>query len=171
MTTEIKPLERIQMLREKTQRRLLDLREPAVRGLRPSQPDVYAVYREQIEHEDELIGMRNGWLIGGQSFLFAAYAAVLIAPTSGTKGSAASQLFTVLPWVGVVLSISAFFTVNAALWRSWELRVNFDRAFLPPEDYPPIMSRRPRWVGHAVAWLVPMLFTVSWVLIICLRSF
>ena len=131
--------------------------------------EVYEAYRKQIEHEDELIGMRNGWLIGGQAFLFAAYAAVLAVP-NGSVGSdftrAANQLFVELPWIGIGLAALAGSAVFAALWQSRQLRITFMKGCQPPSQYPEIMSRGPRRIGHLVAVLVPSALSAAWIWVI-----
>jgi hypothetical protein len=136
-----------------------------------SHQDLYDAYRKQIEHEDELIGMRNGWLIGGEAFLFAAYSALLTLPSSGhlefTK--AAELLFTELPIIGIALALLAFCAVCAALWCSRQLRQGFDRCYSPPEGYPAVMSRGPRWLGHFVAFLVPLGMVTAWTVVIVSR--
>jgi hypothetical protein len=134
--------------------------------------EVYDAYRKQIEHEDELIGMRNGWLIGGQAFLFAAYAATLAVQSHGAQrgfASAAHQLFVELPVVGTALAALVFLTVNAALCRSGQLRKRFDNLHETPQNYPSIMSIIPRWIGHGVARLIPILFVGSWIGVIWFR--
>lgn len=134
--------------------------------------DVYDAYRRQIEHEDELIGMRNGWLIGGQAFLFAAYAATLAVQSHGALSgfaSAAHELFDELPAVGMSIAILALITVNAALWRLQQLVSDFENMHQRPQHYPLIMSRGPRRLGHSVAELIPILFVGSWIGVLYFR--
>jgi hypothetical protein len=134
--------------------------------------DVYDTYRKQIEHEDELIGMRNGWLIGGQAFLFAAYAGVLEVQGLGTPhgfASAAHQLFNELPAVGIALAALAFLAVYAALLRSRQLVSDFENWYNPPQYYPRIMAKYPRRIGHSVARLIPILFIGSWLGVLFFR--
>ncbi len=38
--------------------------------------EAYVAYRKQIEHEDDLIGLRIGWFIAAEGLLFAAYGVV-----------------------------------------------------------------------------------------------
>jgi hypothetical protein len=134
--------------------------------------DVYDAYRRQIEHEDNLIGMRNGWLIGGQAFLFAAYAGTLAVQGHGALpgfASAARQLFGELPVVGIALAVLAFLAVRAALWRSNQLVSEFNSLGERPRRYPRIMSIRPRFVGHSVANLIPIIFAGSWIWVLHFR--
>lgn len=134
--------------------------------------DIYDAYRAQIEHEDELIGMRNGWLIGGQSFLFAAYAATLAVQGHGIQpgfSSAARELFYELPALGIALAVLAFITVSAALVSLKKLKKDFDKKHEKPEHYPPIMSEAPRHFGHGVAMAIPILFVASWVAVFHFR--
>jgi hypothetical protein len=115
--------------------------------------------------------MRNGWLIGGEAFLFAAYAGLLVLPENAEPYFArpARQLFHELPWIGIALAALAFVSVGAALWRSRQLRVEFERIYSLPEGYPSIISVGPRRIGHSVAGLVPLAMALSWALVLVLR--
>jgi hypothetical protein len=133
---------------------------------------IYDAYRMQIEHEDHLIGMRNGWLVGGQSFLFAAYAATLAVQDHGVQhgfSSAANELFWELPTLGIVLATLMFITVCAALVRLHELRKEFESLGERPEGYPSVISGIPRHFGHSVVVAVPLLFVFSWIAVFCFR--
>ncbi len=133
---------------------------------------IYDAYRLQIEHEDHLIGMRNGWLVGGQSFLFAAYATTLAVQDHGVQRgfpSAADELFYELPVLGIVLAILVFITVNAALARLRELTKEFEKSRERPAGYPSIMSGIPRRWGHGVVVAIPLLFIFSWIAVLCFR--
>jgi hypothetical protein len=144
---------------------------------------VYGVFRGQLEHEDELVGMRNGWLVGAESFLFAAYAVLLTLPTDGSASvsntasnsnsnfaSAGQQLFHELPVVGIVLALLAFLSVSAALWREWQLRNEFSKHHSVPRGYPDVISRWPRHIGHGVAVLVPAVMVGAWIVVLVARS-
>jgi hypothetical protein len=134
---------------------------------------VYATYRSQLEHEDDLIGMRNGWLIGGESFLFAAYAALLTLPSATASShfkSAAQQLFQELPWVGIILALLASVSVGAALGRERQLRKEYERDHHVPHGYPALISGWPRFVGHRVALAVPVGMMIAWVIVLLRRS-
>ena len=134
--------------------------------------DIYDAYRTQIEHEDQLIGMRNGWLIGGQAFLFAAYASTLAVQNHGVQRgfpSAAHELFYELPALGIALAALVFTTVNAALARLRGLKKEFENLRERPANYPLIMSGTPRLFGHSVAVAIPILFVVSWIAVFCFR--
>jgi hypothetical protein len=144
---------------------------------------VYGAFRGQLEHEDELIGMRNGWLVGGESFLFAAYAVLLTLPTEGSVSaptrasssnsnfaSAGQQLFHELPVVGIVLALLAFLSVFAALWRERQLRKKFSERHCVPRGYPEVISRWPRLIGHGVAMLVPAVMVGAWIVVLVARS-
>ena len=133
---------------------------------------IYDAYRTQIEHEDQLIGMRNGWLVGGQAFLFAAYAATLAVPDHGVQrgfSSAAHELFYELPALGIVLAALVFITVNAALSRLRKLNRDFENLGECPEHYPSIISGTQRKFGHGVAIAIPTLFAGSWIAVFFFR--
>lgn len=131
----------------------------------------YIAYREQIEHEDDLIGMRNGWLIAGEAFLFAAYAALLVLTKQAEPQfvGSATQLFHELPWIGIALALLALSSVGAALWRSRELRCEFEQHYESPRGFPAIMSCGPRRVGHSVALLVPIGMAIAWTIVLISR--
>ena len=134
--------------------------------------DIYDAYRTQIEHEDQLIGMRNGWLIGGQAFLFAAYSATLEVQDHGVQrsfSSAANELFYELPALGIVLAVLVSITVNAALARLLELRREFENLDKRPDHYPSIISGTPRLFGHGVARAISILFAISWIAVFFFR--
>lgn len=133
---------------------------------------IYDAYRTQIEHEDHLIGMRNGWLVGGQAFLFAAYSATLEVQDHGVQrsfSSAANELFYELPALGIVLAVLVSITVNAALARLLELRREFENLDKHPDHYPSIISGTPRLFGHGVARAISILFAISWIAVFFFR--
>jgi len=132
--------------------------------------DLYVVYRGQLEHEDNLVGIRNGWLIAGQSFLFAGYAAVLAVTQSSGNGfvRTADELSRELPWIGLVLAAMAFVAVNAALYRSnqlckWFTKLNSRPSAYPPLQSPVLLELSPKRLGHAVARCVPLVFVGAWI--------
>jgi hypothetical protein len=144
----------------------LDPREEARRcEQRIASPESFGAYRKQIEHEDDLIGVRNGWLIGGEAFLFAAFAALLALPQDASPQFkiVAHVLLWELPVIGVVMALLVFCSVSAALVRSEQLRREFEGHYRVPEGFPAVMSRKPRRAGHSVARLVPLCLAVSWV--------
>lgn len=103
---------------------------------------IYDAYRTQIEHEGHLIGMRNGWLVGGQAFLFAAYSATLEVQDRGVQrsfSSAANELFDELPALGIVLAVLVSIAVNAALALLLKLRREFENLDECPDRYPSII--------------------------------
>ena len=140
----------------------------------PSTADVYDAYRKQIEHEDELIGARNGWLTAGQAFLFGAYAAALAVQSHGAQRgftSAAHQLFVELPVVGIVLAALVFLSGQASLYHIRLLRQSFTNLDEPPRDYPPLTSSvGSRATVHGIdVQLFPVLFVVSWIWVLASR--
>jgi hypothetical protein len=111
--------------------------------------------------------MRNGWLVGGQTFLFTAYAATLA--VRGHRANAANELFYELPVIGIFLAALIFITVNAALARLRGLKREFDNLHERPERYPSIISGKPRIFGHFVVIAVPVLFVASWIAVLSFR--
>jgi hypothetical protein len=58
----------------------------------------------QINHEDELIGVRVSWLVISQSFLFGTFAALVGQKgVVGPEGGAVRLLLTLIPLVGMLL--------------------------------------------------------------------
>jgi hypothetical protein len=120
--------------------------------------NLYVTYRAQLEHEDNLIGIRNGWLIGGQAFLFAAYASALAVQSTRNDHvffTAADNLYLALPWIGLALAVLAIVAVSAALRRSNRLCQKYLDLHLRPPHYPKI---RPS-----------SLFVVAWIYILVSR--
>jgi len=133
----------------------------------------YEAYRSQIEHEDSLIGVRIGWLIGGEAFLFAAYAAVLAIQTQDPNRGyfvAAHQLFLALPWMGIILASLVSVSVLAAQSSMDRLCEEFKIAGASPLGYPDLMSiPQHRLWGHYTARYVPWLIAVTWAFVFFTR--
>lgn len=71
----------------------------------------YQAIRAQVEHEDNLLVARVGWLIGSEAFLFAAYASAL----KGASGSEARHLKQLLPLLGIGIAALIAVAIVAAL--------------------------------------------------------
>ena len=139
--------------------------------------DYYRLYRERIEHEDNLIVQRLSWLVGSQSFLFTAYAIV----TNGlaTQPQVISPhfmeqlglLFGLIPVVGALTSVLIYISILAAVASMRKLRRSYHSRFGKEDhDLPPIMTRAPiRLFGHSASVLLPLVFIVVW-LVLCVRG-
>jgi hypothetical protein len=123
--------------------------------------DRYHAYRAQIEHEDQLMGIRIGWLIGSEAFLFAAYANVASAddPEGTTR-----PLLTVLPELGIAIAVLISFAIVAAIVAVQRLRRT-----CPSDDVlralklPPMISGRlTHFIGLFPAYLLPFALIFAW---------
>jgi hypothetical protein len=121
----------------------------------------YKAYRAQIEHEDQLMGIRIGWLIGSEAFLFAAYANV--ASAGGSWGTA-SRLLDILPKLGIAIAVLISFAIVAAIIAIQRLRRS-----CPPDDVlralklPPMISGKlTHRIGLIPACLLPIVLCLAW---------
>jgi hypothetical protein len=139
------------------------------RGSTPnmSEADIekYRAVRGQIEHESTLVGIRLGWLIAAESFLFAGYATVLTV-TEGAPdkfGSKAHTLFDFLPIAGMVLAACVGVSIFAALLAMGRLKDNYKQ---PGTDsgLPPIAGNSDLiyYLGSTAPFLVPGLTFAGW---------
>lgn len=128
---------------------------------------VYRAYREQIEHEDDLIGLRIGWFIAAEALLFATYGVVLAVQQAGAiRGTVPidHRVFTMVPILGMTMAVLVGAGVAAAmhhialLWLRYETR--FARV---PDGYPPLRGTNTIVnLGHVPAATLPGLMLVSW---------
>ena len=130
----------------------------------------YNLFRNRIEHEDELIVQRLSWLVASQSFLFTAYAITLNGlssmPTTAASTLVSQQrlLFGLIPVVGVLtcglISISILAAVRATrlLRRTYQSR--FDKVDAPLPDI--MTSKSTRLLGLTAPLLLPLMFVVVW---------
>ena len=102
----------------------------SVEATEPSAKDAHAeraftARRDQIEHEDNLIGMRVNWLVAAETFLFVGYA-ILVNGSSYDRFSAgknnplytveAHSLYELIPWLGIGLVLCVDVSVGAAIY-------------------------------------------------------
>jgi len=127
----------------------------------------YEACRKQIEAEDSLIGVRVGWLITAEAFLFAAYGAALAIESKFVPPSTHPydlRLFDIVPIVGVTIAVLVGVGIGAAMHR---LRVLSECAprDLPP-DYPSLWAEDiVVLLGHAGAALVAPIVIGSWIFV------
>ena len=68
----------------------------------------------QINHEDELIGVRVSWLVISQSFLFGTFVALLgLKGVAGPEAGVVTLLLTLIPLVGMLLPVLVLVAVAA----------------------------------------------------------
>jgi len=91
---------------------------------------VYRAYREQIEHEDDLIGLRIGWFIAAEALLFATYGVVLAVQQAGAiRGTVPidHRVFTMVPILGMTMAVLVGAGVAAAMHHIALLWLRYDR--------------------------------------------
>ena len=136
--------------------------------------EYYNVIRARIEHEDNLIVQRLSWLVASQSFLFTAYAIVTNGLTTQPPQPACIHfsaqlqlLFQLIPIVGTLTCLLIYISILAAVASMKRLRDSYHSRFgVNENELPPIMTRPPiRLLGHSAAVLLPLVFTIVWLVI------
>lgn len=128
----------------------------------------YHVFRNRIEHEDNLIVQRLSWLVASQSFLFTAYAIV----TNGLATSPGkivnsfinhlSALVKIIPVVALLNSILIAASIIAALIAINQLRCGYRKQGATLGTLPLQTSRVARVLGLAAPVVLPLVFFVVW---------
>ena len=128
----------------------------------------YQVFRNRIEHEDNLVMQRLSWLMASQSFLFTAYAIV----TNGMTTSPASggnvfvnhllTLARIIPVVALLNILLIAISILAALKAVRELRHGYRRQPDTLEAIPLQTSKSARVLGLSAPVLLPLLFLAVW---------
>ena len=128
----------------------------------------YQVFRNRIEHEDNLIMQRLSWLMASQSFLFTAYAIVTngLSATPTTGGGVfinhLTTLAQIIPIVALLNSLLIVVSILGALKAIRELRMEYCRQGQVLEAVPLQTSRFARALGLSAPILLPLLFLVVW---------
>ena len=131
---------------------------------------VYKAYRAQIEHEDDLIGLRVGWFIATEAFLFAAYGVVVTVQSKPILGHALSverRLLEAVPIVGILMAVLVGFGIGAAMHRLRLLHARYQTAIghVPP-DYPSLWAEPTViFFGHLASALITPIVIVSWIFV------
>ena len=137
----------------------------------------FAARRDQIEHEDNLIGMRVNWLVAAETFLFVAYAIVVNGRSFSNRLAVRKQnpdysvearhLYDLVPWLGVGLVLCVAISVTAAIYANF----NLQRKCPPvPKDFPPLASsRRTHFAGYFGAGGIPVVVLLAWLFILITR--
>lgn len=137
-----------------------------------SWPDVYRLYREQVDHEDDLINQRLSLLVASQSFLFSAYAVVLNGAAS-TRGSLFAfqhrVIFWSIPFIATTLCWFISCSVRAAMLSMRHIRVRWEayrENGLIPECAPELQGEdETRKLGQLAPRLLPYIFIAVWVIL------
>ena len=132
----------------------------------------YQLFRNRIEHEDNLVMQRLSWLMASQSFLFTAFAIV----TNGLSGLPSSggntfvgrlqTLTEIIPVVALVNSLLIFVSILAALKAITELRREYLRQPELLKTLPLQTSRVARAAGLSAPVLLPLLFFAVWLFLL-----
>ena len=132
----------------------------------------YSIIRDQIEHEDNLLGQRLSWFVGAQAFLFTAYAITL--SNSGPNhiqwvADRMHKLLILIPVTAILSCILIYMTVIAGLIAIGDLR----RLYKTHQDQgqtiglPPVQGyRRTQMLGQAAPIFVPLVFLVVWAILL-----
>jgi hypothetical protein len=145
---------------------------PAELSQKISPLERYQIFRNRIEHEDNLIMQRLSWLMASQSFLFTAYAIV----TNGMTTSPATggnmfvnhllTLARIIPVVALLNSLLILVSILAALKAIRELRDEYQRQPEILETIPLQTSKSARTLGLSAPVLLPLLFLAVWLFLL-----
>lgn len=134
--------------------------------------ECYHIFRNRIEHEDNLIIQRLSWLMASQSFLFTAYAIV----TNGLTGLMAKNdnmlvhrlltLEQIIPIVALLNSLLIAFSIFGALIAINQLRCSYKKRTAALRTLPLQTSPVPRALGLAAPVLLPLLFLAVWLFLL-----
>src|SRR5579872_1995260 len=134
--------------------------------------DTYKLFRDRIEHEDNLIVQRLSWLVASQSFLFTAYAITTNGLTSvdpklaGGFAEQAGLLFRLIPTVAICVALLIYISILAALKAIRQIRRIYQSKPIPP-DLPPIQTgATTRLLGLSAPLLLPVLFVSVWLVLL-----
>ncbi len=124
-----------------------------------------AIIRDMIRHEDRQIDARITWFCAVQGLLMAA-----LAFAWGKSG----VLIVILAPLGVLISVSTYFSVRAALLAIVAQRNWWDEHCDPEYAGPDVIGRRPD--ARSIPWLRPYVilpwgFALAWVGLFVLRLF
>jgi len=126
----------------------------------------------QINHEDELIGVRVSWLVISQSFLFGTFAALVgMQGVVGREAGAVMLLLNLIPLVGMLLPVLVLVAVGAATYAIWQWRVEHDRICKMDEakqlDWPELKHRGlVSMMGHLLPIVGSLGFLLAWLVIL-----
>ena len=132
----------------------------------------YQVFRNRIEHEDNLVMQRLSWLMASQSFLFTAYAIV----TNGLTGAPTlagnvyvnhlATLARIIPIVALLNSLLIAVSILGALKAIRELRDEYRKHAEPFTVIPLQTKPATRRLGLSAPVLLPLLFLGVWLFLL-----
>jgi len=141
-------------------------------------PDVYRLYREQIDHEDDLINQRLSLLVASQAFLFSVYAVVLNG-SAATRGSLFAfqhrVIFWSIPFIATTLCWFISCSIRAAMNAMSHIRerwTTYRDSGLIPACAPELQGEeKTRKLGQLAPRLLPYIFIAIWVVLYILCPF
>jgi hypothetical protein len=98
----------------------------------------FKVYRDYLEHEDELLHQRSTWNLYLHGFLFAAYGVLLQQSAKGGENPRATMLFLLLPSVGFIIALCVLLSVIAAMKSIDRLAAKWKDEVI--SGYPPLKA-------------------------------
>jgi hypothetical protein len=125
----------------------------------------------KIAHEDGLVGQRVTWLVMSQSFLFGAFAALLVGVTQGGVLAPLLKLLElVIPFIGILLPFMVLLAVGAATGALSRWRAERARILATPEgkalDWPHVEHRLGLLFGQLLPPAAALGFMLAWVVIL-----
>lgn len=133
----------------------------------------YRIFRDYLQHEDDLINHRSTWHHTIQGLLFTALGVTLakLDPTADRQAAAVQKaLIVLLPVLGMSISLAAFLSIRAATQALDELRnqwrglieVYGDEAW---PTLPGLTGAGNQWAirwGKAPAYVIPVVIGAAW---------
>jgi hypothetical protein len=148
------------------------MNNPSYNGEKLSGLETYKLFRDRIEHEDNLIIQRLSWLVASQSFLFTAYAITTngltnIDPKSaGGFAEQAGLLFRLIPTVAICVALLIYISILAAFKAIRQIRRMY-QSKSTSSDLPPIQTAATtRLLGMSAPLLLPVLFVSVWLVLL-----
>jgi hypothetical protein len=141
---------------------------PAELSQKISPLERYQIFRNRIEHEDNLVMQRLSWLMASQSFLFTADAIVTNGMTISHATGASTfvnhllVLARIIPVVALLNSLLILVSILATLKAIRELRNEYHRQPGILEAIPLQTSKSTRALGLSSPVLLPLLFLAVW---------
>ena len=124
--------------------------------------------RKRIEHEDNLLNQRVSWIVSSQAFLLTGYAILLNAPLqlrSEHFERSHALLMKLIPLTSICVTVLLWFGILAGIWAMRDLRACAERRSEYEASH---IQGRPltRVIGLATPALVPVVFLITWLLLV-----
>lgn len=131
-----------------------------------SRTELAAILRSRLEHENNLISQRIGWLVSSQAFLLTAFAISLNGPVAQLSEAARSlrlELLFLLPWLGAGCNALVLVSIAGAILAMQEIRRKI--RIHECQSWLVHSSTLPTGLGISLTILMPILFLLIWVAI------